>query len=480
MLFTSLTYGLFLGVFFAAYWSISARRLQNLLLLLGGYCFYGWWDWRFCALMLFSSAWDFGAAHLLQRNTIPARRRLLLASSIGVNLAILGFFKYWNFFAENLHAVLQTAGWSVSPLTLQVILPVGISFYTFQSISYVVDVYRREVAACESALDYFTFVAFFPQLMAGPIERARHMLPQFGAPRRFDLDRATDGCRQILWGVFKKMAVADNLAPIVERYYGDPAAATGGQLSVATLAFTFQIYCDFSGYSDIALGSARLLGFDLMRNFAAPYFSASPWEFWRRWHISLSTWFRDYVYIPLGGGRVSRGRRAGNLMTTFLVSGLWHGASWNFAVWGGLHGLAVMPSVCLRPSHALGNPPPIGRRRRFFQRLPGIVGTFIFVAATWIVFRSATLSDALLIAKKIAAAPFRGALDALPFGSSEWKGALFAVGLLAAEGWTSASLHPLQMTAWPRIARWTVYAALVWIILLWGTYQSGQFIYFQF
>lgn len=475
MLFTTLTYVLFLGAIFAVYWSVAShRRLQNALLLAGGYVFYGWWDWRFCSLMLFSSAWDFGAAHLLARSSALASRRAILAAGVGVNLAILGFFKYWNFFAENLQALAHTVGLSVSPALLSVILPVGISFYTFQSISYLIDVYRRQAEPCRSPLDYFTFVAFFPQLMAGPIERAHHMLPQFAAPRRFDAARATDGCRQILWGFFKKLTIADQLAPIADLYFGSPASATGGQLLVATLAFTFQIYCDFSAYSDIALGSARLLGIDLMRNFDRPYFATSPQDFWRRWHISLSTWFRDYVYIPLGGSRTSAPRRALNLLVTFLVSGLWHGASWNFVIWGGIHGLAVMPSALLKKSS--GAP----AQRSLWLAASGLVGTFALVAFAWIFFRAATVSDSFLILQKIALAPLSGADEAFAASRLGTKVVALVASLMLVEWWQRRRAHPLDIAHWPRLLRWAVYLLLVAVTLLWGTHRSGQFIYFQF
>ena len=334
MVFSTITFFLFLGLVWSGYWAIGRRRPQNVLLILASYAFYSWWDYLFCALMLASSVVDYAAGLGLARTTRPAGRRAWLGMSLAVNLGMLGFFKYFNFFADSLREAAAMVGVQLDPITLSVVLPVGISFYTFQTLGYTIDVYRGRAQACRDAVDYFAYVSFFPQLVAGPIERATNLLGQFAKPRHLTRDHAVDGCRQILWGLTKKMLLADNLAPIVELAYQNPSGTSGPLLLFGTVCFAFQIYCDFSGYTDIARGTARLFGFELMRNFACPYFSRNVGEFWRRWHISLSTWFRDYVYIPLGGNHARRGRRAFNVMVTFCLSGLWHGASWNFVVWG--------------------------------------------------------------------------------------------------------------------------------------------------
>ncbi len=351
MNFTTLTFVLFCLLVFAVYWALRDRRWQNAFLLIMSYVFYGWWDWRFCGLMLLSSLIDFVISLRLDQTGSPRKRRALLSASLGCNLALLGTFKYYGFFVENLCAALTQLGLDLHLTTYQIVLPVGISFYTFQTLSYTIDVYRRQLEPTRSLIDYLAFVSFFPQLVAGPIERASHLLPQFASPRSFDPLIARDGLRLILWGMAKKILVADRLAIIVDQIYGSVGTAHGPLLAFGTVCFAFQIYCDFSAYSEIAKGTGQLFGIRLMRNFAYPYFSQSLGEFWRRWHISLSTWFRDYVYIPLGGSKVSAFRMRFNLLATFLISGFWHGAAWRFLVWG-----AIMESS----SQGLG-----GKRCRF-------------------------------------------------------------------------------------------------------------------
>src|SRR5262245_35912722 len=397
MTFTTITFLGFLSIVFPLYWSLQSVRAQNLFLTVAGYVFYGWWDWRFCGLLLVSSLVDFWAGHALERSDDRRRRWRILTAALSTNLAILGVFKYFNFFADSLSTAAGTFGWHLSWVTLRVVLPVGISFYTFQSMSYSIDVYRRRLPGTNDLIDYMAFVSFFPQLVAGPIERAGHMLPQFAHLRRFDHALAVDGCRQILWGFVKKLLVANTIAPVVTAVFSTPRAHGGLDLAAASLLFSLQIYFDFSAYSDIAVGLGKLLGFRLMRNFAYPYFSASLGEFWRRWHISLSTWFRDYGFIPLGGSRTTPIRHALAIMTTFLLSGLWHGAAWTFVAWGGLHGLALLPE-------SLG-----GRQgpKRHASEVPGgegalpslamtvrMVATFAVVSVGWVFFRAATLHDA--------------------------------------------------------------------------------------
>ncbi len=489
MTFTTLTFVVFLVVVFALYWLVERPALQNLLLVVASYFFYGWWDYRFCGLMFLSSTIDYAVGLGLERlRGFPKRRHLLLVGSVAANLGLLGFFKYFNFFVENLQRVLAALGWTISPMTLRLVLPVGISFYTFQSLSYVLDVYRGQIPATHRFLDYLAYVSFFPQLVAGPIERGTNLLPQFQRARRFDPDQAADGCRQMLWGFFKKMVIADNLAPLVERVYAQPGESAGGALLAATVFFAFQIYSDFSAYSDIASGTARCFGFSLMRNFAYPYFAQDLGEFWRRWHISLTTWFRDYVYWPMGGSRVPPVRRAGNILATFLLSGLWHGASWNYVLWGLINGLAVLPSL-LRKKHRVLKVTDIpGGEERLPAPMVGLrmAATFAVVCCGWIFFRAQSLSDAWLILKKAAVA-----LPSLDGPAWAWNlcqvesplGAwlLLLLALLIGLEWSQRrQLHPLSVARWPIGLRWACYFALALSVLMAGTFNSGQFIYFQF
>jgi alginate O-acetyltransferase complex protein AlgI len=388
MLFNSIEFAVFLPLVFFIYWFIVNRNLkwQNHFLLAASYFFYGWWDVRFLALLFFSSTVDFWVAYYLDRTEIKRNRKILLALTLVSNLSILGFFKYFNFFVDSFASLLGLLHIHASVPTLRIILPVGISFYTFQSISYVIDVYRKQTKPSNDYFTFITFVSFFPQLVAGPIERSRHMLPQFERPRQFNNDYAVAGLRFILYGLLKKVVIADNLAKFVDVVYNNPGNYTGISAAVATLFFSIQIYCDFSGYSDIAVGTARLLGFELMQNFRTPYFSTSIREFWQRWHISLSTWFRDYLYIPLGGNRVREGRKYYNLFITFLVSGLWHGANFTFVIWGLIHGLTLIIEEFINTRVKLSVP-------IFFKWLL----TFSIVTLAWAFFRAKTLQDAATI-----------------------------------------------------------------------------------
>lgn len=486
MTFTTLTFVIFLLLFFIAYWCVPSRRVQNLLIVLGSYFFYGWWDWRFCGLMLGTSLLDFAVGLALDRTANQRGRRALLWASIVANLGVLGFFKYFNFFAENFIAMAGSVGWKVDAVTVKILLPVGISFYTFQTMSYVLDIYARRIRATPQWIEYLAYVSFFPQLVAGPIERATHLLPQFFRDRVFDQDRAVDGCRQMLWGFFKKMVIADNLAPVVDAAFSDPGSRSGGELALATVFFAFQIYCDFSAYSDIAIGTARLFGFELMRNFALPYFAQSPGEFWRRWHISLTTWFKDYVYVPLGGSRTPPRRRAGNVLLTFLLSGLWHGASWNFLAWGALNGLGVLPGILADRSKRRVTDTPGGEAMFPSLRTLARMGfTFGFVCVGWIFFRSRTLADALHILGKIVMDAF--ALETYFIalaGVAEQPAGNFvflALGVLILAEWMQRrKAHPLTIGRWPRPLRWAVYLGLSATILFLGTFGSNEFIYFQF
>lgn len=487
MTFTTLTFLFFLAITFALYWSLRNRRAQNVLLVIASYFFYGWWDWRFCGLMLAASLLDYAIGLGIDRSENPRQRKILLAIGLTGNLAMLGFFKYFNFFAENFQAMAASIGWHVSPPVVRVLLPVGISFYTFQTMSYSIDIYRRKMPATKQIVEYLAYVSFFPQLVAGPIERATNLLPQFFRLRTFDHDRAVDGCRQALWGFFKKMLIADNLAPVVDKIFSQPSAYTGGELCVATVFFAFQIYCDFSAYSDIASGVARLFGFELMRNFATPYFSQSLGEFWRRWHISLTTWFKDYVYVPLGGNRVSPRRRAVNVMITFLLSGIWHGASWNFVAWGAFNGLAVLPETIrgrrttLHVNDAAGGEGLLPNRKALVR----IIFTFAIVCIGWVFFRANKLSDAWLILSRMVSEAlylegyFLGweHVQDQPLGSY----LVLALVIMIIFEWTQRSRpHPLHFSHWPQPVRWATYLGLSVVLVLFGTYSSTRFIYFQF
>lgn len=486
MAFTTLTFFLFTALVWTAYWLLPTRRAQNVLLLIASYTFYGWWDARFCGLMALACSIDYWIGRGLARTKTEWRRKALLAVSLTTNLGILGYFKYCNFFLENLHVAATGLGWSMDRITLQVLLPVGISFYTFQTMSYVIDVYRRELKAGQSWLEYLAYISFFPQLVAGPIERAEALLPQFQSRRRFNEADAIEGCRMILWGLFKKMVVADGLSLIAQGPYGNVAGATGPQLAVATVAFAFQIYFDFSAYSEIAIGTARLFGFRLMRNFAYPYFSRSLSEFWRRWHISLSTWFRDYVFVPLGGSRVGRGRLALNLLATFLVSGFWHGASWNFIIWGGLMGAGVATEALVRrPEKRSPNAAPGGESLiPSLANLAAMSFVFAYVAFGWIFFRAATFDDALLTISKMATDLARPesyrSIVSLFAGRDQAVAAVVLPIVLLGEWLNRREACPLTLSFWPRPIRWTVYTAVLWITLILGPRVESNFIYFQF
>jgi D-alanyl-lipoteichoic acid acyltransferase DltB (MBOAT superfamily) len=345
MLFNSIDFAIFLPIVFVLYWFVANKnfKLQNFLIVAASYLFYGWWDWRFLSLILFSTIIDYTIGQKLRVEENETKRKVLLWSSILLNLGFLGFFKYYNFFLDNFITAFSFFGTEINANSLNIILPVGISFYTFQTLSYTIDVYKRKLEPTKDIIAFSAFVSFFPQLVAGPIERATNLLPQFYKKREFNYAKAVDGMRQILWGLFKKIVIADNCALYANEIFYNSSGYTGSTLFMGAIFFTFQIYCDFSGYSDIAIGTSRLFGFNLKQNFAFPYFSRDIAEFWRRWHISLSTWFRDYLYIPLGGSRGGKWNKIRNVFIIFLVSGFWHGANWTFIIWGTLNALFFLP-----------------------------------------------------------------------------------------------------------------------------------------
>lgn len=487
--FTTFTFLAFLVVVFALHWICSTRALQNLVLLVASYVFYAAWDWRFIFLLWLSTIVDWTLARQISREAVKANARRWVTASVAMNLILLGVFKYFNFFAESADLALQALGFEGQLARLNLILPVGISFYTFQSISYIVDVYRGDVTPARNPLDFALFVAFFPQLVAGPIMRARDLLPQFLVARKFSDDEARRGCSQMLWGFFKKIVIADNLAPIVDRFYAAPQSSSGLELALATIFFAFQIYCDFSGYSDIALGCARLFNIQLTRNFAYPYFSQSMEEFWRRWHISLSTWFRDYFYIPLGGGRVGPLRRAANVMLTFVVSGLWHGASWTFVVWGAINGAAVIlerrlgfgEANLLAPSASPGGPSSLPNPARALR----MGATFTTCMFAWVFFRAPTLGDAAGIVLKILESLVSpGAMPSFCLEVARQPELRSMTVILMAftvfEWLQRAHDHPLQLAGFHVVPRWIAYTAVLWLCLVLAAASTGQFIYFQF
>lgn len=481
MLFHTYIFFAFFALVFAMYWGLGNRwRVQNVLLLVASYVFYGWWDWRFLGLLAASSTVDFLMGRQISRERHEERRRRWLGVSLAFNFGILGGFKYFNFFAGSLHEAFRTLGITLDLPTLHVVLPVGISFYTFQSVSYTIDVFRRRLPAARDYVGFVTYVAFFPQLVAGPIERAAHMLPQFHQARVFRYPVAVHGCRLFLFGLCKKLLVADPCGRVADGLFNGYAGEQGWALAAGAVFFGFQIYGDFSGYSDMARGLAKLLGFELMVNFRTPYFSRSPREFWQRWHISLSTWFRDYLYFPLGGSRRGTARTCWNLLLVFLVSGLWHGASWNFVIWGGLHGLALALTHLVDGRRRDSAPSPEAARS-WLGSAVGAAGTFCLVSVLWIFFRSPTLADALgYIGRMVAemAAHPGGVLVMLRRFAQEPAGwaivGLCVMDLALQRGW-------LRWFERAPALRWTAYAAgtcaALWIV---GTIDPTGFIYFQF
>lgn len=485
MTFTSLTFLIFFPMVFLLHWLGRSRHWQNTILVLASYFFYGWWDYRFCALMLASSLIDYGIGLYLHSANSDFKRKASLTLSVVCNLGLLGFFKYCNFFAENLEKLLGELGWTVPDFISGIILPVGISFYTFQTLSYTIDIYRGKLKPTRNIFDYLAFVSFFPQLVAGPVERATNLIPQFSKPRLFDYSEAVAGCQLILWGFLKKLVVADRLASVVDAAYLNPAETPGTVLLIATVFFAFQIYCDFSAYSDIAIGTAKLFNIQLMRNFNYPYFSQSISEFWRRWHISLSTWFRDYVFIPLGGSRTSKLRTNLNLMTTFVLSGLWHGAAWQFIVWGGINGLALVGEKkidSLLPAADIKS-----RSTNPFVAAVRIGMTFSIICLGWVFFRANHLNEALSIVYKIAMIPiceFHSSIfkQTLEFHDRIEAGLLILLGFASIEWFGQHRIHPLQATSsWSLPARWMAYTAVIWLTARFMlTLRINPFIYFTF
>ena len=479
MLFNSPEFLLFLPLVFAGYWLLGSRlRLQNLFVVAASYVFYGWWDWRFLALIVFTSAWSW-AFGLMEANAAPrsGASKARLALSCVINLGILGVFKYYDFFLGQAVELLRACGFEPHVAFLQVALPVGVSFYTFQALSYTIDVYRRQITPTRDPIAFFAFIGFFPQLVAGPIERATNLLPQFLRPRAFDYGEAVLGCRQMLWGFFKKCVVADNCAVAANFLLNDAGLHNGLGTWLGVLLFTFQIYGDFSGYSDIAIGCSRLFGIRLMQNFACPYFARDIAEFWRRWHISLTTWFRDYLYIPLGGSRCGTWKRVRNTFAIFLVSGLWHGANWTFVAWGAFHAALFLPLLLGRRNRRNLDVVAEGRALPSLRELGAMLRTFLFVLLGLTIFRAQSIGEACRWFRDMADVRTFGALHKLP---RETAVAAIAVGALLAVEWFNRR-EPYGCARLPRktALRWGVYFVLLWLIVFY-TPGSQTFIYFQF
>lgn len=487
MLFNSVVFFLFLPAVFALHFAVRDRRWQNAVLLIASYIFYGFWDYRFCGLLLGTSLLDYWSGLRIDSTPDRRRKKLFLAISLAGNLGVLGFYKYFNFFADSMAMLFAAVGLDINTTSLNIILPVGISFYTFQTLSYSIDIYRGHFKPKRDLLQYMAFVSFFPQLVAGPIERAKDLLPQFSSTRTFSHDAAIDGCRLMLWGFLKKMVLADNLGVIVNNTFAQ-SGASSAQLALATFCFAFQIYGDFSGYSDIAAGVASLFSIRLRRNFAYPYFSQSLSEFWHRWHISLSTWFRDYVFIPLGGSRGTSRRTARNILLTMLISGLWHGAAWHFVAWGFLHGgLLAASRLTLRNrvSRASGPDNPPAPQTSLIPSaiiLMRILRTFAIICVGWIFFRADTLGRAIEIIAHIIEGLFTTTFYVeLVSLVAENRTVLLLVTAFNVVEWCGRERwNPLPIARWPTPVRWVAYTAAAWTILLLGTRHVAEFIYFQF
>lgn len=468
MLFTSIEFFVFLPIVFALYWLLRRQlRWQNLLVVAASYLFYGWWDWRFLLLIAFTSACSYASGLLIGSNRW---HKTALWGNIILNLAILGLFKYYDFFAVELANLLGCSGDSVM---LHLILPVGISFYTFQALSYSIDVYRGKLEPTRDVVAFFAYVSFFPQLVAGPIERATNLLPQFHRQRQFDYAMAVDGIRQMLWGFFKKVVVADNCATFVDDIWGDFAGQSSINMAVAAALFSIQIYCDFSGYSDIAIGCAKLFGIKLMRNFNVPYFSRDIAEFWRRWHISLTTWFRDYVYIPLGGSRVAKWKVVRNTFIIFLVSGLWHGANWTFILWGAFHALLFLPLILMGKNRKHTDIVAADRWLPSIKELGQMLLTFVLAALGWILFRSQSIGEAIDFYTSL----FTGGLSG---ANLPMRTIVFVAIMLLVEWLQRKREHGLDMSGVRSgVIRYIFYVCVLALIFVFGVFNE-TFIYFQF
>ena len=467
MLFNSIDFLIFLPIVFFFYWFIlkNSLKLQNFWLLAMSYIFYGWWDWRFLFLLLFSTGLDYFSGLKIHNSPNEKGRKFWLILSIGINLGFLGFFKYYNFFIEGFSQMLSQFHLTINPWTLSIILPVGISFYTFHGLSYVFDIYNRRIQPTHNWVNYSLFVSYFPLLIAGPIERADHLLPQIEKPRFFSYASARKGFSLIIWGLFKKIVIADTLAPFVNEIFGNYQHLAGGALILGALYFSIQIYCDFSGYSDIALGVSKLFGIELFVNFKFPYFSRTIPEFWKRWHISLSSWFRDYVYIPLGGSKKSKAVALRNTFIIFIISGFWHGANYTFIFWGLIHAVFFMPFFLLDlGKYKSDSAWSTNKWYPSWLEVIGIIFTFSVVTFAWIFFRAETLGDAVNYIKHIN----------LNFGNQFRSGLIYVAGFLILDFlYSMAALEKYKQNSI------TLVILTLFILNYWNA-SGDNFIYFQF
>ncbi len=490
MLFNSIDFIIFLPIVFCVYWFFLNKnlKLQNLFIVFASYVFYGWWDWKFLSLILFSTLVDYTVGQALSKQKDILKRKILLGISIISNLGLLGFFKYYNFFLDNFIAAFTFFGREINANSLNIVLPVGISFYTFQTLSYTIDVYKRKLEPTKNFIAFSAFVSFFPQLVAGPIERATNLLHQFYNKRILDKKTALDGLNQMLWGFFKKIVIADNCAKYADLIFNNYSDYSGSTLFLGAIFFAFQIYGDFSGYSDIAIGTARLFGFNLMQNFAFPYFSRDIAEFWRRWHISLNTWFRDYLYIPLGGSRVNSIRKIRNIFIIFLVSGFWHGANWTYIAWGAINAILFLPLLLTNKNRKHIDKIAKGRTFPSLEEFTKILATFLLTVFAWIFFRSENISSAIGYLSGI----FNSSLFTAP-SFPGIKGAyyliVFIMIFILIEWHGRNKLYGIEQLGitWNKVFRKTVYYLIVYALLyeiisdVLGTGGNAQqFIYFQF
>lgn len=478
MLFNSIDFALFLPIVFTLYWFIFNNNIkaQNTFIFTASLVFYGWWDWKFISLILLSTFVDFFVGIGLGKCQNERHRKFLLCTSVLINLGLLGFFKYYNFFIENFVTAFSYLGNKIEIQSLDIVLPVGISFYTFQTMSYSIDIYKGNMEPTKDFFAFGAFVCFFPQLVAGPIERATNLLPQFYSKRIFNHHKAVDGCRQILWGLFKKIVIADNCAVFVESIFTGYQDLNGTTLFLGAVFFAFQIYGDFSGYSDIAIGVSRLFGFSLMQNFAFPYFSRDIAEFWRRWHISLSTWFRDYLYIPLGGSRVGKWLQIRNLFVIFIVSGFWHGANWTFVTWGAINAVYFLPLLLREKNRQNINIVAQDRLYPSIREIFSISITFTLTIIAWVFFRAKHMSQAIRYLSTM--------LNPSKWGTPEIQPTYFIIFLsifILIEWFNRGTQYGIQKLGlnWPRPIRFGFYYIIIFSIFWWmGNKQ--EFIYFQF
>ena len=477
MFFNSIEFFIFLPIVFSLYWLIGARNIksQNFLIVLASYVFYGWWDWRFLSLILFSSIVDYSIGLALDKQNKSSYRKTLLWISISVNLGFLGFFKYYNFFIDSLRDSFTFFGADLNISTLNIILPVGISFYTFQTLSYTIDVFNKKLKPTKDIVGFMAFVSFFPQLVAGPIERATNLLPQFSIERKFVYRDAVNGLRQILWGLFKKIVIADNCAKYANLIFNNHTDYNGSTLLLGAFFFAFQIYGDFSGYSDIAIGISRLFGFNLKRNFAYPYFSRDIAEFWRRWHISLSTWFRDYLYIPLGGSKGGLKMKIRNTFIIFIVSGLWHGANWTFIIWGALNAFYFLPLLLTNRNRVNTDLIAQGNYFPSLKEASQMFLTFLLTTIAWVFFRADSVGHAISYLQHIFSSSLFFKFEIFP------STILILVMFFLITEWLGRSgnyaLEKIDFLFKP--LRWAFYILLI-ILMFSFTGEEQQFIYFQF